>query len=68
MHPKFQKAGSMRPWFSKNGAHITKHGFNDILSVTTRLNLGFTIPQVWGHLAVGSCKNFGYIQYFAQQP
>ena len=29
IHPEFQKWGSMGPWFSKNGAHIRKCGFDD---------------------------------------
>ena len=29
MHPKFQKGGSVDPWFSKSGAHITKYRYDD---------------------------------------
>ena len=29
-HPEVRKWGSVGPWFSKNGAHITKYRFNDI--------------------------------------
>ena len=29
MHPEFQKWGSVGPWFSKNGAHVTNCGFDD---------------------------------------
>ena len=29
MHPEFHKWGSVGPWLSKNGAHVTKCGFDD---------------------------------------
>ena len=43
IHDEFLKWGSVGPWLSKNGAHITNYGVSDFV-VTTLLNLGLTGP------------------------